>query len=118
MNTIKQLQLIDLFKDEYHLSESTDMMKYRLRKSPNRTSIIDDDVFLTDEEERNEQIVEQIARKYGLKYFQQSYISGTEQQMKALTLAREEISKYMEVSEIESPFTLNGYYTKCFSFYS
>ena len=93
-------------------------MRYKFVKKPNRKSIIDDTIFLTDEEERNENIAEQIAKKYNLKYFQQSCIAGTEQQLRDLIKAREEISKYMKVGEIESPFTYNGYYTKCFSFYS
>jgi len=114
--------LIDTFKDEYHLKESLDeardMMKYKPKKNPNRLSIVDDSTILTDDEERNEQIAEKIARKYGLAYFQQSCIAGNDSQMKELIDARKELSVYMTVGEIEEPFTPNGRYTKCFSFYS
>lgn len=94
------------------------MMKYKPKKNPKRLSIVDDSTILTDEEEQNEQIAEKIARKYGLAYFQQSCIAGNDNRLEELIAARNELSLHMSVGEIEEPFTPNGRYTKCFSFYS
>ena len=116
--------LIDTFKDEYHLNENEsldearDMMKYKPVKQ-NRPSIMSSFYTLTDEEEQNERIAEQIANKYGLKYFQQSCIAArNDAELPALNKARKEIAKYMDVDEIEHPTAPNKDYEWIFVFWS
>lgn len=102
---------IDTFKEEYHLNENEsldearDMMKYKPRKNPNRPRLLNPDEQLTDEEEQNERIAEQIANKYGLLYVEQSCIGGKSYQFNDLVAAKRELSKFMETDDIKQPFT-------------
>ncbi len=103
--------LIDTFKDEYHLNENEsldearDMMKYKpVKKSPNRPRLLHPEEQLTDEEEQNERIAEQIANKYGLLYIEQSCIGGKSYQFNDLVAAKRELSKFMKTGDIEQPF--------------
>ena len=105
---IKTPCLIDTFKDEYHLDESLDeardMMKYKPVKQ-NRSRLLEPTEHLTDEEEQNERIAQQIADKYGLMYIEQSCIGGKSYQFNDLVAAKRELSKFMETDDIKHPFT-------------
>lgn len=112
MNIVQPFH-IDTFKEEYHLNENEsleearDMMKYKLRKNPNRPRKLHPDELLTDEEEQNEQFAQQIANTYGLIYINQCGIGAvTDSQMIYLKQARKELIDYgISVGEIRHPFT-------------
>ena len=56
---------------------------------------------LTDEQERNEQFAEAVAKKLGLEYYQQSCIAGNKEELDKLKLAKAILSKRMETDDIE-----------------
>ena len=74
------------------------------KNTKNRLRLLHSDEYLTDEEEKNEQIAEQTAKKYGLMYFEQSCIAGKNHQFNDLVSAKSEISEHMQTGEFERPF--------------
>ena len=95
------------------------MMRKKNVKKTNRLNIMNSRFTLSDEEEQNEQIAEQIANKYGLTYVQQSCIAAKDDsELFALRKAREELSQYMDVDIIDYPTTPNKDFKQIFVFYS
>ena len=91
---VKTTPPIDIIPDEFKLEKSPDIIakelseavefKYAREKVKGyqpRVSFFNKSRRLTDSEEKNERYAERVAKMLGLKYFQESCIAGTAEQL-------------------------------------
>lgn len=90
-----------------------------VRKDETRENTLNPDERLSVMAEVNERFAQEIARRLGVEYVQQSCIAVSSENKKAiLEMAHEILSQYMEVGEIRRPMTDDGVHKWLFTFYS